>query len=65
VGDLLLMVLSVGWGAVTTTHADPTTIATGAQAHLAATVTGTALGLLCARPLVPRIGWSLLLGRSW
>jgi len=25
-------------------------------------VAGTALGLLCARPLVPRIGWSLLLG---
>jgi hypothetical protein len=62
VGDLLLTVLSVGWGGATMPHAGPTTIATGALAHLAATVTGTALGVLCARPLVPRIGWSLLLG---
>lgn len=62
VGDLLLTVMSVGWGAVTTSYSGPTTIATGVLAHLAATVTGTAVGLLCARPLVSRIGWSLLLG---
>jgi hypothetical protein len=62
VGDLLLTVLSVGWGWATMPHADLATIADGVLAHLAATATGTALGVLCARPFVPRIGWSLLLG---
>lgn len=32
----------------------------GFLAHLATAATGTAVGLLCARPVIPRIGWSLL-----
>jgi hypothetical protein len=34
----------------------------GALAHVACAATGTAVGLLCARPLVQRIGWSFCLG---
>lgn len=36
----------------------PHGVLAGVVAHLAAATTGTAVGLLCARPLVPRIGWS-------
>jgi hypothetical protein len=61
-GDLVLTVLSVGWGVAAGHGAPPAVVATGVLAHLAAAGTGTALGLLCARPLVPRIGWSLLIG---
>lgn len=58
----MLTVLSVGWGVAAAHGAPPAVVATGVLAHLAAASTGTALGLLCARPLVPRIGWSLLIG---
>jgi hypothetical protein len=34
----------------------------GALAHAACATTGTAVGLLCARPLVQRVGWSFCLG---
>jgi hypothetical protein len=34
----------------------------GAFAHVACATTGIAVGLLCARPLVRRIGWSFCLG---
>ena len=36
-------------------------VLTGAFAHLACAATGTAVGLLCARPVVARIGWSFCL----
>jgi hypothetical protein len=38
----------------------PAELIGGFLAHLAAAATGTAVGLLCARPVIPRIGWSLL-----
>jgi hypothetical protein len=38
----------------------PTALIGGFLAHLATAATGTAVGLLCARPMIPRIGWSLL-----
>jgi hypothetical protein len=38
----------------------PAELIGGFLAHLATAATGTAVGLLCARPVIPRIGWSLL-----
>ncbi|MFI9387325.1 hypothetical protein [Kutzneria sp. NPDC052558] len=35
-------------------------IALGCVAHVIAAVTGIALGLLCARPMIPTTGWSLV-----
>ena len=32
------------------------------MAHAACTTAGTAVGLLCARPVVRRIGWSFCIG---
>jgi hypothetical protein len=39
-------------------------VLSGVLVHVAAATTGTAIGLLCARPLVTRIGWSFLLAVS-
>lgn len=61
-GDLLLTLISVGWGVAAARAVPAAAVVVGVLAHLAASGTGTALGLLCARPLVPRIGWSLLIG---
>jgi hypothetical protein len=62
-GDLLLVVLPVGWPVVFGGHPyPPSVLLLGGVAHLACAVTGTAVGLLCARPLVERIGWSFCLG---
>jgi hypothetical protein len=48
---------------VTTTYAYPApVIATGVLAHVAAATTGTAVGLLCARPVMHGIGWSVVVG---
>ncbi|GAA1840674.1 hypothetical protein GCM10009836_20020 [Pseudonocardia ailaonensis] len=61
-GDLLLTLLSVAWPLVATHYTVPPGVLVGALlAHLAAGLTGTAVGFLCARPLVQRIGWSLLI----
>ncbi len=58
-GGLLLAAISVVWPAVTGAHPYPPRILLlGALAHVAAAGTGAAVGLLCARPLVARIGWS-------
>lgn len=38
----------------------PAELLGGFAAHLATAATGTAVGLLCARPLITRLGWSLL-----
>ncbi|MFC5948830.1 hypothetical protein ACFQH9_11135 [Pseudonocardia lutea] len=63
VGDLALAVLGVGWPLVATPYtASPAVVVTGLLAHLAAGATGTAVGLLCARPWIRRIGRSLLVG---
>ncbi|MCE3551051.1 hypothetical protein LWC33_06225 [Pseudonocardia sp. RS11V-5] len=62
-GDLGLAVLSVLWPVVVTPYpASPSIILTGLLAHLAAGATGTAVGLLCARPWIRRVGRSLLVG---
>jgi hypothetical protein len=60
-GDVLLSVLSVAWPLVATPYsAPPGTVLAGVLTHLAAAITGTGVGLLCARPVIRRIGWSLL-----
>lgn len=61
-GDIGLAVLSVAWPLVTPYSAPPAVVVTGLLAHLAAGATGTAVGLLCARPWIRRIGRSLLVG---
>ncbi|MFC4950425.1 hypothetical protein [Pseudonocardia sp. GCM10023141] len=59
VGDVVLAAMAVVWPVVTTHYSyPPPLLLHGALAHLAAAATGTAVGLLCARPLVRRIGWS-------
>ena len=61
--DLVLIALAVTWPMASTGYAfPPSTIAAGVLAHVAAAATGTAVGLLCARPVVHGIGWSALLG---
>lgn len=60
-GDLLLVALSVLWPVVATSYPHPgPVLLLGAGAHLACALTGTAVGLLCARPLIAKVGWSLL-----
>lgn len=61
-GVVLLTALSVGAGSVVAPGASAAHVVEGVLAHLAAGVAGTAVGLLVARPLVARIGWSLLIG---
>ncbi|MCW0216068.1 MAG: hypothetical protein OJJ54_22190 [Pseudonocardia sp.] len=60
-GDLLLAVLSVAWPVVATGYPHPPAVLVeGLLGHLACATTGTAVGLLCARPVIGKIGWSLL-----
>lgn len=60
-GDVLLSLISVVWPMVTTTYPHPLSlVALGFGAHLACALTGTAVGLLCARPVIGKVGWSLL-----
>lgn len=64
-GNVLLVVLPVGLPAVLTRYPHPPSmLLLGAVAHLAAATAGTAVGLLCARPLVLRIGWSFCLAAT-
>jgi hypothetical protein len=64
-GDVLLTALSVVWPAVVTSYPHPPEVLLlGAGAHLACALTGTAVGLLCARPFVTKVGWSLLAALS-
>jgi hypothetical protein len=61
-GDLLLVAMAVLVPLVTGRYPyPPATLLVGAVAHLACATAGTAVGLLCARPLVARVGWSFLL----
>jgi hypothetical protein len=39
----------------------PAMLLNGFLAHAAAALTGSAIGLVCARPVVQRVGWSLVL----
>lgn len=60
-GDAVLSGLAVFGPVLLTRYSyPPPTIVLGLVAHVAATTAGTAVGLLCARPLVPRVGWSFV-----
>ncbi|MBN9112609.1 MAG: hypothetical protein J0I34_27945 [Pseudonocardia sp.] len=60
-GDVLLSLISVVWPMVATHYPHPpSVVALGLGGHLVCAVTGTAVGLLCARPVVGKVGWSLL-----
>jgi hypothetical protein len=55
--DVLLAVLAVAWPVVVTAYRyPPAMLLTALLAHLATAATGTAVGLLCARPLIRRTG---------
>jgi hypothetical protein len=57
--DLALVAAAVCLPMVFTRYHFPAqTIASGVLAHLAVAATGTAVGLLCARPVLHGIGWS-------
>jgi hypothetical protein len=63
--DAVLIALAVGWPVLTLTgrYSFPApVIAAGVLAHVAAAATGTAVGLLCARPVMHGIGWSVVVG---
>jgi hypothetical protein len=61
-GDLALAALSVLWGVLTTGSPYTwSTAAVGVLAHLASALTGTTVGLLCARPVIQNPSTSLLL----
>ncbi|WP_214404448.1 hypothetical protein [Pseudonocardia lacus] len=65
VADLLLVAVAVLFPLVTGRYEyPPATLVLGAVAHLACASAGTAVGLLCARPLVARVGWSFCLGAT-
>lgn len=61
-GDAVLVALSVLWPVLLGGYPYPArTLLLGVVAHVAAVSAGTAVGLLCARPVVARIGRSVLL----
>jgi hypothetical protein len=60
-GDLALVALSVLWGVLTTGSPTWSTVVIGVLAHLASALTGTTVGLLCARPVIQHPSTSLLL----
>lgn len=62
-GGLVLAALSVLLPAVVSRYPYPLPVLlAGTLAHIACAATGTAVGLLVARPVVARIGWSLCIG---
>jgi hypothetical protein len=62
-GGLVLTALSVLVPVVVSRYPyPPPVLLAGALAHVACAATGTALGLLVARPVVRRIGWSVCIG---
>lgn len=64
-GDALLVAASVLVPVLFTPYAHPPALVLlGVAGHLACALTGTAVGLLCARPLVTRVGWSLCAGAA-
>jgi hypothetical protein len=57
--DLGLVAIAVCWPMVTTPYAFPAqATVSGVLAHVAVAATGTAVGLLCARPVMHGVGWS-------
>jgi hypothetical protein len=61
-GDLLMTAIAVLWPNVSTPYDYVSgVLAQGVLAHLACATAGTAVGLVCARPVIRRIGWSFCL----
>lgn len=61
--NLVLVTMAVTWPMVTTRHAfPPHAVVAGVLAHVAAAATGTSVGLLCARPVIHGVGWSVVIG---
>jgi hypothetical protein len=61
--DALLVAVAVCWPMLSTGYAFPApTVAAGVLAHVAVATTGTAVGLLCGRPVIHGIGWSVVIG---
>lgn len=62
-GGLVLAALSVLLPAVVGRYPyPPSVLLAGALAHVACAAAGTAVGLLVARPVIARIGWSFCIG---
>lgn len=61
--DAALVAIAVGWPILSTGYAFPApAVAAGVLAHVAVAATGTAVGLLCARPVIHGVGWSVVAG---
>lgn len=61
--DTVLVAVAMCWPMLTTSYAFPASAVTaGLLAHVAVAGTGTAVGLLCARPVLHGIGWSAVVG---
>jgi hypothetical protein len=61
--DAVLVAIAMCWPMLTTAYAFPTPAVTaGVLAHLAVAGTGTAVGLLCAQPVLHSVGWSAVAG---
>lgn len=65
-GVVVLSVLAVLWGLVAGFRtATPGNLLDGLFGHLACGLTGVAVGLVCARPVIRRVGWALLAGLAF
>lgn len=63
IADLALVAIVVVWPMVTTAYAfPPGAVAAGVFGNLAVAATGTAVGLLCARPVLDSAGWRVVAG---
>lgn len=61
--DAVLVAIAMCWPMLTSSHALSTrAVMAGVLAHVATAGTGTAAGLLCARPVLHGIGWSAVAG---
>ena len=62
-GALVIAALPVLLPAVVSRYPHPPAVLVlGALVHVACATAGTAVGLLCARPVVTRVGWSFCIG---
>jgi hypothetical protein len=61
--DAVLVAVAMCWPMLTTDYAFPwPAVAAGLLAHVAVAGTGTAVGLLCAQPVMHSVGWSAVVG---
>ncbi len=64
-GDAVLVGLSVLWPVLLTRYDHPPDVLVlGVLGHVACAAAGTAVGLLCARPVVRSVGWSFCLAAT-